>query len=158
MSRDPLVGYTDIITLPADTVDNRWDAGLTVPTAIEGFEPTAVELVRFAATPAHDRITLLWETSAEQDTNGFHLYRSTNIQRSKAVRMTPQMVPAQGPGGGVYMLDDVAVVRGVTYHYWLVEVENGVEAAEFGPVRGRVATARTAAYPLYLPVIVGQRE
>ncbi|MEZ4555911.1 MAG: SdrD B-like domain-containing protein [Caldilineaceae bacterium] len=97
VSRDPLLGYTDIITLPADTVDNSWDAGLTVPTAIEGMEPTAIELVRFAATPAHDRITLLWETSAEQDTNGFHLYRSTNVQRSKAVRMTPQMVPAQAP-------------------------------------------------------------
>lgn len=156
VSRNPLVGRTVVITLPDATVDNSWDAGMTVPTAIEGTEPTAIELVRFVAEPGAGQITLRWETSAEKDTNGFHLYRSTSVMRDSAVRVTTRMVPALGPNGGEYEYADRAVVPGVTYHYWLVEVENDVEAAEYGPVRGSIATDASPRFPVYLPMIAGR--
>ena len=62
------------------------------------------------------------------------------------------MIPAQGPNGGAYGYDDVAVVPGVRYSYWLVEVENGAEAAEYGPVAAPVRSDQVVTHAVFLPM------
>lgn len=118
--------------------------------------PAAIDLVAFAAEPAAGAVIVRWETAGEVDTNGFHLYRATTGAREDAVRVTSAMIPAKGPNGGEYEYTDTAVVAGVTYFYWLIEVENNAEAAEYGPVQGGALGSDTQQHEVFLPVVVRQ--
>ncbi|MEZ4556624.1 MAG: GEVED domain-containing protein [Caldilineaceae bacterium] len=116
--------------------------------------PAAIDLVSFTAEAVDGVNRVRWTTAGEVDTNGFHLYRSTTKERKDAVRITAAMIPAQGPNGGAYGYDDVAVVPGVRYSYWLVEVENGAEAAEYGPVAAAVRSDQVMTHAVFLPMVV----
>jgi hypothetical protein len=50
--------------------------------------------------------------------------------------MTPQLIPAEGRGrgGASYAWRDAGALPGVTYTYWLQEVELGGATGEYGPV------------------------
>lgn len=119
-------------------------------------QPAAIDLVSFTAELVDANAVIRWTTGAEVDTNGFHLYRATTSERKDAVRITEAMIPAQGPNGGVYTYVDTAVLSGPSYSYWLIEVENGVEAAEYGPVLLVTRTVAERSNNIFLPMIVGR--
>jgi len=78
--------------------------------------PTSVQLVAFTATAAGAEVALVWETAAEFDTLGFHLYRAA-AEAGPYVRLTADLIAAQGdtmtgaryqyvdrPGAGIYII------------------------------------------------------
>jgi hypothetical protein len=99
--------------------------------------PSAIALLSFSAKRLSDTSAeVLWRTALEQDVFGFNLYRSSTGQRSDAVRINPNLIPAQGMSGGgaSYRFVDATIQPGPTYFYWLQEVELDGGVAEFGPV------------------------
>src|SRR5262249_57053679 len=123
------------------------------PTIIAINNPTAIALASFTAARAGEQIIVRWVTTAELNTWGFHLYRSTDAKRAKAVRITPALILGQGrgQGGASYTWTDVDVKDGVTYTYWLVETEIGGATNEYGPA---TASARPTGmtYQLFMPI------
>ena len=101
------------------------------------FTYTAVSLMRFAATLQSNRLVLEWRTSAEVNTFGFALYRSTTAQRAQAV-LLGELVPATGAGANYRYVD---AEGSADHYYWLVEVDRGGSSTEYGPVRAQAALA-----------------
>ncbi|MCB0130678.1 MAG: hypothetical protein KDD78_07510 [Caldilineaceae bacterium] len=117
--------------------------------------PSAIDLVSLTGSYADDAITVRWTTAVELNTAGFHLYRNTSAARATAVRVTDALIPTGGLNGGDYRFVDDDVVTGVTYYYWLIEVESGVHAdKEYGPVAIRAAlpSSRTT-FNIFLPLL-----
>ena len=114
--------------------------------------PTAITLASFAAVANDSGVSLLWRTTMELDTLGYHIYRSTGCSLTSAARITTQPIVSQGIAGGSYRYDDGAVLGGVTYCYWLDEVEMDGNETIYGPVQASVygSNVRT---PLFLPII-----
>lgn len=120
----------------------RWDsagASVTDATAAQSYQvvpPTAVQLASLAAAREGDAVLVRWETAAEIGTWGFHLLRSESGRRADAARVTAQLIPAEGrgQGGARYEWRDPDARPGVTYTYWLEEVELGGGTNEYGPV------------------------
>jgi large repetitive protein len=117
--------------------------------------PTAVVLVSFTATHTEGGVMVRWETSAELDTWGFQLYRSTTGNRADAVLVTPEQIAATGRGQGAsYEWMDTTAEVGVTYSYWLVETELGGATHAYGPVRTAVGTPTDGMYTVALPLVI----
>jgi hypothetical protein len=148
LSTDNAIASVPITAAPDGEVEDH-------PVAISPL-PSAVDLVGFSAVQSDDAVVLNWQTAAEVDTTGFFIYRSTGVSMADAVRVNTAMVPSQGAGGGNYSVIDRSVVPGLTYYYWLVEVENHVEDATYGPVSVaiRSASATSGGFALYLPVVI----
>jgi uncharacterized repeat protein (TIGR01451 family) len=122
---------------------------------VEIQKPTAITLSSFTANFTGGVIRVLWTTTLELDTVGFHLYRSTTGSVNDAVRVTPALIPGQGSEGGAYSFDDVRITYGTTYWYWLVETETTGTINFYGPIR---ATAIQGYDPegqrgIFLPII-----
>ena len=102
--------------------------------------PTAIDLVAFTATPNEDGLLLAWRTSAERDTWGFIIYRSTDRSWSNANRITARVIEAQGTetSGASYAFLDQAAVPGVEYVYWLQELELSGFTSVYGPITGKI--------------------
>jgi CshA-type fibril repeat protein len=104
------------------------------------YNPTAVTLLSFDVVPV-DTTTLRveWSTATEVDTQGFHLWRSETDDRSQAVRITEEMIEAQGSllSGAEYVFIDGPLQPDTQYYYWLQEIETNGSATEFGPATGR---------------------
>ncbi|HEY0607719.1 MAG TPA: hypothetical protein VGD58_32695 [Herpetosiphonaceae bacterium] len=118
--------------------------------------PTAVTLASFKATPNPDDTVLVrWETATEYNTQGFYLYRSADGSRSSAVRVTPELIFAEGSGvtGAVYTWTDRDVQPGTTYSYWLHEVETGGATHEYGPASVTIPAAGASPYAIFVPLI-----
>ena len=96
---------------------------------------TAVVLARFTATQSDGGVVVEWETSAEINTWGFHLYRSADGVRAHAVRVTAALMPAQGrgSGGAAYAWTDLDADPRQRYTYWLQEIEVSGAVQEYGP-------------------------
>jgi hypothetical protein len=103
-------------------------------------DPTAIVLVRFDALYAAGRMIITWETAAELGTRGFHLYRSANGRRDTAIRVTEQLIIARGNVqlGSVYEWEDAGAEAGVSYTYWLEEIEQDGTRLEYGPFVVRI--------------------
>jgi uncharacterized repeat protein (TIGR01451 family) len=114
--------------------------------------PLAISLASFTATRRASGITVNWVTTAEINTWGFHLYRSADGSRTGAVRVTAAIIPGQGrgQGGAAYSWLDQDAQPGVTYSYWLQEVELNGTTYEYGPATAGSATA--AQHSIFLPV------
>jgi hypothetical protein len=115
--------------------------------------PTAVELVSFSATARDGAIVLAWETASEIDLLGFHLYRAEAVDGPRT-RLDTELIPGQAPGsptGAVYQFLDEGVSPGVTYWYWLADVDVQGLAALHGPVSATVQSAEW--YRIYLPLV-----
>ncbi len=114
---------------------------------------TAIELESFTATRQGDTMRVRWVTSAEFDTWGFHLYRSSDGRRTTAERVTPALIPAKGrgQGGATYVWIDQAVEPGVQYTYWLQETELGGNLIEYGPATS--IAAQNLNRQIYLPLV-----
>lgn len=127
-SSQDLVVFADVVTGDAGFNNHTYDFGFIQ-------NPTRLRLESFSATPTDAGVELYWSTSAEVDTWGFHLYRSTTGDRGDAQRITTQLIPAQGrgQGGASYSWLDTGATPGRTYYYWLQEVERNGNTNEYGP-------------------------
>lgn len=118
--------------------------------------PTAVTLVSFKATPKPDgTVGVRWETATEYNTQGFYLYRSADGSRASAVRVTPELIFAEGSGvtGAVYSWTDCDVLPGTTYTYWLQEVETSGATNEYGPTGVTIPAAGAHPYAIFVPLL-----
>lgn len=126
----------------ADLGDNT----ATVVTPV--FRPTAVTLAYFvaAAHPAGG-VLVRWQTALEQNTWGFHVWRSATAGLEDAVRITPALIPAGGQNGAVYEWHDTGALPGRSYFYWLQEVELDGTLLMYGPARF------SPVQQVYLPIV-----
>lgn len=115
-----------------DTVNHACMFGI-----ITDFEPTAVQIKSFTAIPAADGVSLAWATISESNTLGFNLYRAEKADDVK-VLVNASMIPSKvAPGtimGAVYTYVDTSAAAGVSYYYWLEEVELDGATNLHGPV------------------------
>jgi hypothetical protein len=114
--------------------------------------PTAVEMASFTAVAQGGAILVTWETASELDLLGFHLYRA-EAASGPQMRLNDALIPGQAPGspvGAVYEFVDGAVAPGVTYWYWLEDVDVRGAATRHGPVSAAVQPG--AQLRIYLPL------
>ncbi len=125
---------------PSSTADTSVPQGLASNGEVEdyqwSFAPTAVELGSFTATAGADQIVLDWETVSELENLGFNVYRATSVEGARA-QLNPELIPSQAPGSGMgfaYQWVDSDVQAGVTYFYWLEDVDFFGQSGLHGPV------------------------
>jgi uncharacterized repeat protein (TIGR01451 family) len=125
---------------------------ITSNVIIHPFNPTVITLASFAASPEAAAVTLQWTTLNEQNTWGFHLYRSSTGLRADAVRITPSLILSEGrgTGGASYSWRDTTVEAGNEYRYWLQEVDLNSGIHEYGPASASFGLAQ---HILYLPLV-----
>jgi uncharacterized repeat protein (TIGR01451 family) len=141
----------DVDSTPNNNLPAEDDIGRQPLTIV----PTAITLVSFDATSsANGVVTVNWATGTERNTAGFILYRSTNGVRAEALRITPAMIAATGSAssGASYSFVDRTVTAGVSYNYWLREVEVGGGSTEYGPVSSKPSLS-AGSNKVYLPMI-----
>ena len=99
---------------------------------------TYIELVSFSARPVGSRIVLNWETGAEIDNAGFVVYRA--IAGTFDYQQLSGLIPAQGTptSGASYSFTDSDVEPGVSYDYWLVDIETSGKWTAHGPATTRL--------------------
>ncbi len=118
------------------------------------FPPTAVRLVRFEAAAQPSGILLTWETATEVDNLGFNLYRAESPDGPQA-QVNDILIPSQEPGspiGFVYTFLDEMATPGVTYYYWLEDVDLYGATTRHGPVSAFIHA--DAPFTVYLPTVV----
>ena len=123
------------------------------PFALGSDTPTAATLGAFTATAVEGAIRLEWETVIEMDLLGFHLYRADSPD-GEALRLNASLIPGQALGslvGASYEFLDETVEPGVTYYYWLEEVDVNDVTTRYGPVSALVP-AQTS-HRIYLPLV-----
>ena len=108
--------------------------------------PTAVELTSFTATAADSAVVLEWETGAEMNNLGFHLYRAPSAA-GPYERITPNLIPGLGssPSGARYRYLDSGLVNGVTYVYELEDVDTTGATKRHGPLLAATPEAGVSA-------------
>jgi len=128
-------------------------AGDPTLTIIPPSDLTAVTLTSFTATREGAHIAVRWTTAAEINTWGFYLYRSADGSRAHAVRVTPELILGQGrgQGGASYSWNDTGAQPGVTYTYWLQEVEINGTVHEYGPAAAVLSPS--AQRGIFIPVV-----
>jgi glycosidase len=102
--------------------------------------PTAIDLVSFTASPRQAAIVLRWETATEIDNLGFNLYRAEALEGERT-RLNASFIPSQAPGspaGAVYTWRDRNAQPGVTYYYWLEDVDLHGATSLHGPVPAKI--------------------
>ncbi len=106
---------------------------------------TYIELVSFEARPDDGSIILTWETGAEIRNAGFALFRE--IASTQDYVQISDLIAAEGTptSGASYSFTDNRVDPGITYNYWLVDIETSGNWTAHGP-----ATATTAGIIPYL--------
>lgn len=112
-----------------------------------------VTLLSFTATRHDGAIQVRWVTAMEQNTWGFHIYRSSDGSRVNAVRVTPRLIRSQGRGevGATYTWTDRDVASGMRYTYWLQETELDGTLHEYGPATLIFWTSADS--QVFLPII-----
>lgn len=116
--------------------------------------PTAVELLRFTATPGEGGVLVEWVTGLEIGTWGFHLRRSVDGDLAHSQQVTNGLIPAVGANSGAtYRFVDEGAVPGLLYWYWLEEVEIDGDRLFYGPVRSTSPLLLDGGYRLFLPAV-----
>ncbi len=121
---------------------------------------TLIDLASFTADGREHSAALAWETASENDTAGFHLWR-TDVASTDYSRITDTMIPAQGgvSWGAVYEFEDTGVRTGTTYFYKLQDIDFEGRSNLYGPARATVgeadivllAPSAKASVPLFQP-------
>lgn len=118
----------------------------------------SVDLTSFRAESNGQSITLIWETQSELDNLGFNVYRATRqtalfsdlAPNERTQINTDGIIPSKG---GVdahrYDREDPDVTPGITYYYWLEDLDNHGGAGHHGPLRAEV----TSGAPVVLPTL-----
>lgn len=117
-------------------------------------QSSAVDLISFTAVGGESSVALAWETAQEIDNVGFNLYRTDSVSDGR-IKLNGEIIPAANMGsvmGATYAFTDSAVSKGVTYFYWLEDVETTGALTMHGPVSARLVEA--AAAPAPAPVFV----
>ena len=99
--------------------------------------PTAVDLLSFTAVPQDGGVLVGWESVSEFDNMGYNLYRAEAADGEKTMlntEMIPTGVDLGSPTGAVYSFTDMDVVPGLTYYYWLEDIDATGTANLTGPV------------------------
>jgi uncharacterized repeat protein (TIGR01451 family) len=117
--------------------------------------PTAISIVRFMAQRSAEGVTVQWQTGFERDTAGFNLLRSATGSRADAIQVNPTLMPA-GSKGGEYAFVDAGAEAGVTYTYWLQEIELSGAVNDYPDTAVVQGTAGQAApgYRVFMPVLM----
>jgi uncharacterized repeat protein (TIGR01451 family) len=84
--------------------------------------PTAITLLSFTAQRDAGGVNVAWVTGLERNTFGFNVLRSASGNRADAVQVNTALIPA-GAKGGQYAFVDAGAEAGVSYTYWLQEIE-----------------------------------
>ncbi len=119
---DPTNTLTDVDD--GEVEDYRWWLG-----------PTVVTLASFTANWDGDGVLVEWQTTAEVNTVGFNVWRST-APDGDYVKVNDAVIPSAVPGGvggGSYSYTDASVTPGTTYYYKLEELEVGGASYFYGP-------------------------
>ncbi|WP_031460361.1 SdrD B-like domain-containing protein, partial [Chloroflexus sp. MS-G] len=143
---DPNTQQTAIFTLGYGQTDTSWWAGIHQPAP-----PTAITLLSFTAERQGSGVLLRWVTGSERDTVGFLLLRSSSGNRADARPIVTVPIPAQGSAGSgaSYQWFDRTAQAGVSYHYWLVEIEADGDQNEFSIISPAVQFT----YRVLVPII-----
>ncbi len=103
------------------------------------YSPTAIDLLSFAASDAGDFVDITWETAAEIENAGFHLWRCQDNPQDPDLytKITGFMIPAQGGAtwGAKYRYEDFSIQPGATYFYKLEAIDDGGKSSFYGPVQ-----------------------
>jgi uncharacterized repeat protein (TIGR01451 family) len=128
------------------------DPGDPTVTIVPPNEVTVVSLASFTATRQTGGIAVRWVTTAELNTWGFYLYRSSDGSRAGAIRVTPTIILGQGrgQGGATYSWLDTSAEPGTYYTYWLQEIEINGTINEYGPATAGSTSA--AQQSVFLPI------
>jgi hypothetical protein len=83
-----------------------------------------VILVSMSTHNEREYIEIRWETSLEQETRGFNIYRGTGTSQNP-VRINEVEIAAYGGSGQINQYDfpDYAVETNVTYYYYLEDID-----------------------------------
>lgn len=99
--------------------------------------PSAVDLASFTATAGRQGILVEWETVSEVDNVGFNLYRTDSAEGPRTqlnAGLIRSLLPPGSPEGASYLFVDESVRPGVTYSYWLEDVDVHGISTFHGPV------------------------
>jgi hypothetical protein len=102
---------------------------------------TYLELISFTATVQEDCIEVKWITATELDNAGFNLQRSLD-KNSERLILNSELIAARGDElkGATYVFTDRNVTGGITYYYWLEDVDLYGKAVTHGPVPAALAS------------------
>ena len=106
--------------------------------------PMAITLAAFEAQQQGRDVRVTWETATEVDNLGFNVYRSAG-QRGTQIKLNANLIPSQSPGastGATYEFVDETVASGVTYYYWLEDVDSYGASTMHGPVSVEISPLR----------------
>jgi len=106
-------------------------------TRLYGDANTYITLENFEAHARGRNIVLTWQTGTEIDNAGFLIYRYDSNERKAISRL----IEAEGSAaaGASYRFVDNNVRPGVTYQYWLVDIDTNGTWTAHGPVRARIS-------------------
>jgi len=126
-------------------------------------EPTAVTMSSILAEfNSGGKVVLTWVTVAEFDNWGFNVYRATIDDPTQAVRLNDTLIPGQGQSvtGATYRFLDTTVQAGVTYWYWIEDVDLHGYTMWHGPAQVTVPDAVEpgpgGSKALFMPLVLGQ--
>ncbi|MEM7538605.1 MAG: SdrD B-like domain-containing protein [Chloroflexota bacterium] len=163
---DPFTGRTRLFQLQPGEVNVEWGAGVVIPRElIDVWDFAASETVVVSSTesniedessvPSQTAIALTWHTSDYIASSGFRLYRNTVLDRANASvvdasimvqesngQVNPaEPLPGNTPDSVSYRYQTIdPIAEPAHYYYWLVDIENGFEVNERGPIELDVVT------------------
>jgi hypothetical protein len=136
----------------SDQMSGIAPTGLTTNGEVEDYQwpfgPTGFIVAFLEADAGIESIRVAWDTAAESDLMGFHLYRRP-AGTKEYVRLNENPILPEGLGGMGHSYDyfDRNVVPGTTYEYLLETVHTGDLPKAHGPV------SATALYSAFLPLV-----
>lgn len=124
-------------SLSGTTVENiTVDAGDVINcTFYNTADETSVEMESLSAACTDGVLVVSWVTVSEEDNVGFNVYRST-AENGEAVKLNDRLIDSKAPGsslGAAYEWVDNTAEAGVTYFYWVENVDSSAATGISGP-------------------------
>ena len=130
--------YTTDIGGHLDMTGTAWDDEVDMGYHYTSGTYTYIQLDSFTARPVDKAILISWETGAEIDNAGFVIYRA--IAGTFDYRQVSDLIAAEGSPslGASYSFTDSSVEPGVSYNYWLIDIETTGKWTAHGPRMARL--------------------